>query len=102
VEDVKRTVADALMVLNTSNAIQVIMPIEGSERSESTCESSQVGSLCFGDDLRIEDAEEIARNISSGNSLDTRLAAFKVLLIIKIRNYLRFHVLIYYLMSCGL
>jgi hypothetical protein len=79
--EIKRTVADALMVFDTSrdiNAIQAIMPIEPSERSESTGESSQVGSLCFGDELRIEDAEEIARSISSENSLDIRWAAFKV------------------------
>lgn len=79
--EIKKTVADALVVFETSrdiNAIQSIVPIEPSERSESTFESSQVGSLCFGEDLGIEDANEIARNISSENSLDIRWAAFKV------------------------
>lgn len=81
--EIKKTVADALVVFETSrdiNSIQGIVPIEPSERSEPTFESSQVGSLCFGEDLGVEDAKEIARNMSSENSLDVRWNAFKVLL----------------------
>ena len=79
--EIKKTVADALLVFESCldfSSIQGIVPIEPSERSESTFESSQVGSLCFGDDLGIEDANEIARNISPGNSIEIRWAAFKV------------------------
>lgn len=103
-EEIKKSVADALLVFETSldiNSIQGIVPIEQSARSESTVESSQVGSLCFGDDLGIDDANEIARNISSENSLDTRWAAFKVLMILNIRNYQIIHALTFYLKIYG-
>ena len=79
--DIKHTADDALSVFDTlvdGDQMRGMHQLGRSGRSESTCESSQIGSLCFGEDLGVQDIQEIADTVAGENCPDLRLAAFKV------------------------
>ena len=80
---IKNSVSEATAVLSRTGDVNEIlqgrcMSLEPSGQSDSTFESSHVGSLSFGDDPGIEDIKNIKSLVNPVNDVEVRLGAIQV------------------------